>query len=41
MPFVGSILSLVFFEFVYKKTQEALVHEEKEEHETAEGHDDD
>lgn len=29
MPFVGSLLALVFFEFVYKKTQEALDHDEE------------
>jgi hypothetical protein len=34
MPLVGSLLSLIFFEFVYKKTQEALNHDEKSEHDT-------
>ena len=27
-PFIGSIVALLFFEFVYKKTQEALDHDE-------------
>jgi phosphate/sulfate permease len=34
MPLIGSLLSLIFFEFVYKKTQEALNHDEKSEHDT-------
>ena len=32
MPIAGSILSIVFFEFVYKKTQETLEGDFKEEH---------
>ena len=27
MPFAGSVLALLFFEFVYKKTTEALEHD--------------
>jgi uncharacterized membrane protein len=32
MPILGAIVSLIFFEFVYKKTQEALEHDEDEKH---------
>ena len=32
MPILGSILSLLFFEFVYKKTQDVLEGDIKEEH---------
>lgn len=32
MPIAGAILALLFFEFVYKKTQEALEGDFKEEH---------
>jgi glycerol uptake facilitator-like aquaporin len=32
MPILGAILSLLFFEFVYKKTQEALEGDFKETH---------
>ena len=41
MPFVGALLSLIFFEFVYKKTQEALVHDEKSEHDHIDAAEDD
>lgn len=32
MPLVGAVVSLLFFEFVYKKTQQALDHDEGEKH---------